>query len=106
MKISDIHQQGNAMQYVNQANSTNPSDPSQAPAEAKDRSSSPSQDKVEFSAQSREMQKVYDTLQTIPEVRTEKIAALKKSIEDGTYHVDNEDLAEKMIKASILDFVK
>ncbi len=106
MKISDIHQQANTMQYVNQTNSGNPTDPSQAPKEA-DKSPSPSsQDKVEFSAQSREMQKIYDVLQTTPDVRAEKISALKKSIAEGEYHVDNEDLADKMIKESILDVVR
>jgi len=106
MKISDILQQANTMPYVNQTNSANPADPSQTPQEADKSLSSSAQDKVEFSTQSREMQKIYDVLQTTPDVRAEKVSALKKAIAEGEYHVDNEDLADKMIKESILDVVR
>jgi negative regulator of flagellin synthesis FlgM len=104
MKISDIHQQANTMQYVNQANSKNSPDKPQAPREAEDKSSSG--DKVELSVQSKEMQKVYDVLQMTPDVRDEKVSALKKSIQEGQYQVDSEAVAEKIIRESILDLVK
>jgi negative regulator of flagellin synthesis FlgM len=104
MKISDIHQQANTAQYVNQANSSNSPDKPQPPKEAEDKSSS--QDKVELSVQSKEMQKVYEVLQTTPDVRDEKVSALKESIQQGQYQIDGEALAGKMIRESILDLVK
>jgi negative regulator of flagellin synthesis FlgM len=104
MKISDIHQQANTAQYVNQANSSNSPDKPQPPKEAEDKSSS--QDKVELSVQSKEMQKVYEVLQTTPDVRDEKVSALKKSIQEGQYQIDSEAVADKMIRGSILDLIK
>jgi negative regulator of flagellin synthesis FlgM len=104
MKISDIHQQANTAQYVNQANSPNSPDKPQPSKEAEDKSSS--QDKVELSVQSKEMQKVYEVLQTTPDVRDEKVSALKESIQQGQYQVDGEAVADKMIRESILDLIK
>jgi negative regulator of flagellin synthesis FlgM len=106
MKISDIQQQANTMQYVNQANSSNsPDKPQPSPSkEAEDKSSS--QDKVELSVESKEMQKVYDVLQMTPDVRDEKVSALKESIQQGQYQIDSEALADKMIRESILDLIK
>ena len=104
--IHDIHQQANAAQYVNQPNSSNSPDKPQPspPKELEDKSSS--QDKVELSVQSKEMQKVYDVLQTTPDVRDERVSALKQSIQQGQYQVDGEAIADKMIRESILDLIK
>jgi flagellar biosynthesis anti-sigma factor FlgM len=33
-----------------------------------------------------------------PEARLEKIAKLKKAIEDGTYRISNDDVARKLIE--------
>ena len=104
MKISDIHQQANTAQYVNQPNASNSPDKPQTTKVAEDKSSS--QDKVELSVQSKEMQKVYEVLQTTPDVRDEKVSALKESIQQGQYQIDSEAVADKMIKGSILDLIK
>jgi negative regulator of flagellin synthesis FlgM len=104
MKITDIHQQANTAQYVNQANSSNSPDKPQPSKEAEDKSSS--QDKVELSVQSKEMQKVYGVLQMTPDVRDEKVSALKESIQQGQYQIDGEAVADKIIRESILDLVK
>lgn len=104
MKISDIHQQPNANQYVNQTNSSNQPDSHQASREVRNQSSS--QDKVELSTQSREMQKAFEVLQASPDVRNEKVTTLKKLIQEGRYQVDNEALAGKMIKESLLELIK
>jgi flagellar biosynthesis anti-sigma factor FlgM len=104
MKISDIHQQANTMQHVNQANQTNQPEKHQNSKEVRDESSST--DKVEISVQSRERQKIYDLIQMTPDVRAEKVSTLKKMIQEGKYQVDNDAVADKLIKESILDLVK
>jgi negative regulator of flagellin synthesis FlgM len=104
MKVIDIHQQSNRMSNVNQADPSKQAEKQRISEKAKDQSPSP--DKVELSAQSKEMQKIHEVLQATPDVRAEKVAALKKRIEEGRYEVDSEALAEKMIKESILDLVK
>jgi negative regulator of flagellin synthesis FlgM len=104
MKISDIHQQANTMQQVNQTNPSNQPEKHQNSQEVRDKLSST--DKVEISAQSRERQKIYDLIQTTPDVRAEKVATIKKMIQEGNYQVDNDAVAEKLIEESILDLVK
>lgn len=104
MKVIDIRQQSNRMSDINQADSSNQAEKQRLSQKVEDKSLSP--DKVELSAQSKEMQKIHEVLQTTPDVRAEKVAALKKRIEEGQYEVDSEALAEKMIKESILDLVK
>ncbi|MDI6761921.1 MAG: flagellar biosynthesis anti-sigma factor FlgM [Thermodesulfobacteriota bacterium] len=104
MKVSDINQKNNMLQNVGQANSTHPPEKNQKPGEADAKTASG--DRVEFSTRSREMQKIYEVLQTTPEVRSDKVSEIKKRIEDGQYRVDSETLAEKIIKESILDLIK
>lgn len=59
--------------------------------------------KVELSSQSQEMMKAKNRMTSIPDVRTEKINQLKDQIISGTYKVDGDQIALKMIKESILD---
>lgn len=106
MKISDIQQQANAMQYVNQTNQQNPPEKKQALQETDDRSKPSSTDKVELSAESKEMQKIYEVLKSTPDVRAEKVSELKKQVQEGSYQVDSGAVAEKMIKDSLLDLIK
>jgi len=103
MKVSDINQK-NMLQNVGQAHSTHPPEKNQKPGEADAKTASG--DRAEFSARSREMQKIYEVLQTTPEVRSDKVSEIKSRIEDGRYRVDSETLAEKIIKESILDLIK
>ena len=104
MKISDIHQQANTMQYVNQANPSKQSEKQQPSQEVRDKPLST--DKVELSVRSKEMQKINDDLQMTPDLRAEKVSDLKKLIQEGKYEVDNNALAGKMIKESILELIK
>jgi negative regulator of flagellin synthesis FlgM len=59
---------------------------------------------VELSPQSRDMKKINEILATTPEVRTEKVAELKKAIADGTYRVKTEDIADKMVQEMVFEF--
>lgn len=51
-----------------------------------------------FSAESKEMKKIHDVLAVTPDVRAERVDALKKLIESGQYDVKSDALASKMIK--------
>jgi len=59
--------------------------------------------KVELSSQSQEMVKLKNRMASVPDVRTEKIDQLKDQISNGTYKIDGNQVALKMIKESILD---
>ncbi|MGV1100159.1 flagellar biosynthesis anti-sigma factor FlgM [Thiovibrio sp. JS02] len=58
-------------------------------------------DRVELSAGSLEVQKAKDILEQTPEVRVDKVQALKEQIARGEYTVDPYKLADKMM-ASLL----
>ena len=103
MKVSDLYSKNNPMVYVNQANASSPSAKSSSSQETKDSSSSG--DRVDLSDQSKEMQKIYDVLQATPDVREEKVAQYKKLIEDNNYQVSSDDVADRMLKDSILELL-
>ncbi len=68
---------------------------------------SPRLDRVEISteARERETQQIKGLLEKVPDVREEKVAALKTAIEDGTYSVKEEEIAKKMINEGIDEVV-
>lgn len=56
-----------------------------------------SSDSVEISERSRELARARQAVDAAPDVRADKVAAIKKSIEDGTYSVSPEMLAQKLL---------
>ncbi len=101
MKITDLSQGSNPLQYVNQANA-----PEKQPGPQEMKKQESLVDKVELSDRSREMQKINDVLETTPDVRAERVAELKKAVQEGRYQVDSEAVADKMVNESIIDLVK
>jgi negative regulator of flagellin synthesis FlgM len=58
----------------------------------------PQQDRVELSTRKDEIEKLKNTVEAMPDVRSEKVAALKQQISEGTYRVDGVKVAEKMLE--------
>ena len=54
-------------------------------------------DSVEISDRSRELARAHQAVDEAPEVRSDRVASIKKRIEDGTYSVSPELLAKKML---------
>ena len=54
--------------------------------------------RAEISARAREMSQAKVIAENTPDVREEKIAALKKRIAEGTYKVDADAVADRMVK--------
>ena len=63
------------------------------------------EEKVSLSSAAKDVQQVKSAIETLPDVRTEKVAQLKDRIEEGTYNVSGEKIAEKMIGDSLLDII-
>ena len=61
------------------------------------------EDKVVLSPKAREIQEAKKLLNSLPDVREEKVAHLKKQIENGTYQIKGEKIAVKMLKESLLN---
>jgi negative regulator of flagellin synthesis FlgM len=60
----------------------------------------PASDSVEISDLSRELSRARQAVDAAPEVRADKVAGIKKRIEDGTYTVSPELLARKLLENS------
>ena len=60
-------------------------------------------DKVALSPEAKQIQDVKKRLDSLPDVREAKVAEIKGQIEAGTYTIDGEKIAFKMIRESILD---
>jgi flagellar biosynthesis anti-sigma factor FlgM len=57
-------------------------------------------DTIEISERARELARAQQSVADTPEVRSEKVAQIKKSVEDGTYSVPVELLAQKLLDGS------
>jgi negative regulator of flagellin synthesis FlgM len=57
-------------------------------------------DKLEISSHSRELARARHAAETAPDVRSEKVAEIKKRVEDGTYSVSPQLLARKLLEGS------
>ena len=60
-------------------------------------------DTVNISDAAKEIQEVRKQLDDIPDVRTEKVQQLKNEIENGTYKIKSEEIAEKMLRESLFN---
>lgn len=58
-------------------------------------------DKVDLSGKAKGMSEMINSISQMPEIRTEMVEAIGKSVNDGTYKVDPEKVASKMIEEMI-----
>lgn len=63
----------------------------------------PEPDRLELSIQSREISQLDEMIRSTPDVREERIAEVRQAIENGTYNVKAEKIAEKIIGGNLLD---
>ena len=100
MKIPDLKNDP-AVQYLTQGNKASPADKPHGLQEGQ--KAGVAGDKVEISSQSRELQKIHDILAQTPDIRSEKVAALKKEVAEGRYQVSAENIAAKMIQEILVE---
>jgi flagellar biosynthesis anti-sigma factor FlgM len=62
-------------------------------------------DQVQLSSRAKEFQRIKDLLETIPGYRPEKVAELKKAIEQNTYNFDTQKAAVNLVKESLTDLL-
>ncbi len=62
-------------------------------------------DSITISQKSREVQKAMKVVEQLPDVREGKVKELQQSIENGSYNVKGEAIAEGMIKHSLVDTI-
>lgn len=60
-------------------------------------------DEVTLSPRAKEIQSTKKLLDSVADIREEKVKEIKKQIENGTYQVDEKKIAAEMIKESLLN---
>jgi negative regulator of flagellin synthesis FlgM len=100
MKISKTDDTN--IQLIQQYQRTDKVSGTGAETKALGNSSSP-EEKVNLSATARDIQKLKNLINQLPDVRSEKVENLKKQVDQGTYKVDSEKVAGKMVGESLLD---
>ena len=64
---------------------------------------SPQTDTVVISETAKRIQDAKARLDSIPDVRADKVAELKNQVENGTYEIQPDKIADKMIRESLLN---
>ncbi len=57
----------------------------------------PEKDDVSISETAKELQEAQKAVRSAPDIREERVAAIKKQIQDGTYQVHAEAVVEKLL---------
>jgi len=70
----------------------------QTPVSAGNQSQPQGTDQVQLSGKAGEIGQLINVIQQMPEIRTDKVEAVKKSIQEGTYKVDSFGIAGKILE--------
>ena len=62
-------------------------------------------DRMEFSVRSREISHLDEMIRQTPDIREAKVEQVRSAIQNGTYNVKAEKIAEKIIGGNIIDEV-
>ena len=60
-------------------------------------------ERVNLSSKAKHIQQIKQILDQTPDIREEKIVDLKNQIEKGSYNINSEKIAEKMVGESLID---
>ncbi|TSA56180.1 MAG: flagellar biosynthesis anti-sigma factor FlgM [Planctomycetaceae bacterium] len=63
------------------------------------------EEKVSLSSKVQDVQKIKEAVQELPDIREEKVETLKNQIKQGTYDINAEEIAQKMVGESLLDIM-
>ncbi len=99
MKLTEIPPDAATVSYVQQSGKVAPQT-MQAPSRI---GQAPAEDKVDLSPESKEMKRMHDILAATPDIRSERVDALKNLVESGQYEIKSDEVASKMIKDFIAE---
>jgi len=61
----------------------------------------PVSDRISLSGRAKEIAELKRQIDELPEIRAEKVEALKKAIENGTYEIDSLKVAQKILEEEL-----
>jgi negative regulator of flagellin synthesis FlgM len=102
MKISKVDDA--TLQMIQQYQKTEKVE-DRAPEKAASASNLVPEEKVNLSTTAKDVQNLKNAISKLPDVREEKVQALKDRIEKGTYRVDADKVADKMVGESLIDLL-
>src|SRR4051794_8731072 len=102
MSIQGINGQNAASTYIQNSDAarTASATAAQQAARAQQRGTARAADEVSLSDGARSLAAAQETVKSAPDVREQKVAAIKQQIETGTYQVSAHVLARKMVDAA------
>lgn len=62
-------------------------------------------DQVQLSPRAKELQRIKDVLETVPEERADRVAEISDAVQNGNYKSDPQKTAEKLIEESLIDLL-
>lgn len=62
-------------------------------------------DRVQISPKAKDVQKIRAEVDSLPDIRTDRVEEAKKAIETGTYNIRGEKVADKIIKEGVIDSI-
>ena len=99
MKITNDYNSKNVNPYIRSGQALQKNVPIRE-KEVKEGTEARVSDQVTLSPKGAEINRLLNLLEEIPDVREEKIAQIKEKIENGTYYVSGEMVAEKILVSS------
>ena len=74
-------------------------------AEPTPKEPAPTQDRVALSDQARTVHEIRQAVDKAPEVRQERVEEVKAALQQGTYNVRGEAVADRMLRQHLVDLV-
>ncbi len=100
MKVPETTSQPASLQYLKEMQK--PNLPEKAPG-AQEGKPVNTEDQVQISTEGKESKKIYDAVQQTPDIRTEKVEALQKEVNNNQYQRDPVKVADKMVQETLMD---
>jgi negative regulator of flagellin synthesis FlgM len=60
-------------------------------------------DRIELSVRGREIQHLNDLIRSTPDIREAKVEQIRSAVENGTYNVKAEKIADKILGGNVID---
>jgi negative regulator of flagellin synthesis FlgM len=100
--ISGLGSPPNSSLKTNRGNTSNAGADNKVPEKTTQSAAPNRNEQVQLSSQAQKLKAMEEKLSQLPDVNHERVAEVKARLESGAFAIDNQRLAEKMLKADDL----